>query len=624
MTQPVFDRHDLRAEGAIAQWDQGLPLGNGNLGVLVWGDGSPLRLSLDRADLWDLRPVPEWAEPNSTYAQMRQWVEEGRIDQLHRLFDEPYLIHPGPTKIPAGRLELDHGRIVRSQVHLASALAEVELEQGGHLTTFVHATEPVGWLHGTHLLAIPSFQVVAPAYAGDDQLHDFDFASQSVGSLASLGYPAPIPRQEPALQGFVQSGWGNTRYAVVAGWQSIAEDEWLLVWTISASTDGADVWEHAATVVQHALKQGWQAAMTAHQQWWHAYWERSTLSIPNPTVEAMWYRSTYLFGSAARPDAPPISLQAVWTADEGKIPPWKGDYHHDLNTQMSYWPCYAGNHLDEGRGFLDWLWSVREECETFTRRFFDKPGLAVPGATDLLGRPMGGWHQYAFSATVSAWLSHHFYLHWRYSQDRQFLRERAYPYLQEVCTFLEAITEIGPDGKRFLPLSSSPEIHDDRLDAWLPPTTNYDLALLHWVFGAAAELADEVDESERAHHWREVLATLPSLTTSAGRLLVAPGTPLGASHRHCSHLLAIYPLKLIVWNDGLDAQKTLQLALEELERLGTDEWCGYTYAWLSSLAARAGAGKKAEQALEIFATAFCSPNSFHLNGDQSGKDRKST
>ena len=48
-----------------------------------------------------------------------------------------------------------------------------------------------------------------------------------------------------------------------------------------------------------------------------------------------------------------MPLQGVWTADEGTLPPWKGDYHNDLNTELSYTHYLKANHLEEGRCFLD-------------------------------------------------------------------------------------------------------------------------------------------------------------------------------------------------------------------------------------------------------------------------------
>ncbi|MCX6619707.1 MAG: hypothetical protein NTY38_01235, partial [Acidobacteria bacterium] len=370
-----------------------------------------------------------------------------------------------------------------------------------------------------------------------------------------------------------------------------------------------------------ALSRGYAALFESHRKWWAEFWSRSMIRVPNKHIERQWYLDTYKFGAAARKDGPPISLQAVWTADNRQIPPWKGDYHHDLNTQLSYWPCYSGNHLEEGLGYLEWLWKTRDTAFAWTKRFYGLPGLNVPMTADLNGNQMGGWVQYTHSSTTSAWLAHHFYLHWKYSGDRRFLEQRAYPYLRAASEFIEAFTaEKDARGKRTHPLSASPEINDNRLEAWFSGITNYDLALERWLLQATAELAEELHQTGDAARWRRVAGELPEFSKGEdGRLLVAEGYPLAASHRHLSHLMAIHPLGLIDRNDGTEAQRTVDAALSELERLGSGAWCGYSFAWLANMAARAGDGRRAEKALEIFATAFVLRNSFHANGDQSGK-----
>jgi alpha-L-fucosidase 2 len=113
---------------------------------------------------------------------------------------------------------------------------------------------------------------------------------------------------------------------------------------------------------------------------------------------------------------------------------------------------------------------------------------------------------------------------------------------------------------------------------------------------------------------------LPELSLADdGRLLVAARLSLPFSHRHFSHLMALHPLGLIDVRDGPPAERTVAASLAELDRLGTDWWCGYSFAWRASLAARARDGAAAERNLERFATAFTLRNSFHANGDQSGR-----
>ena len=172
--------------------------------------------------------------------------------------------------------------------------------------------------------------------------------------------------------------------------------------------------------------------------------------------------------------------------------------------------------------------------------------------SDLAGEQIGGWRQYTHSVTTAAWLSQHFYLHWKYSADRSFLEQRAYP----ICAIPPPSSRPyrrrkALDGFRTIPLSASPEINDNRPSAWFDTVTNYDLSLMRWLLAASAELAAELKLDAEAARWRRVLAEMPPFSYGDdGRLLVAKGYPLPASHRHFSHLMAIHPLGLIDLSDG--------------------------------------------------------------------------
>lgn len=602
-----------------ATWDEAFPLGNGIMGALLWGDGQPLRLSLDRSDLWDLRPVPEFSSENYNFDTMRRLHLEGNTQELIRLYEEPYH-RPAPTKIPAGRIELvPHTAALhfkQARLSLADAVAKVSFREGSTFECFLHAREPVGLMRWTGNEEIEP-RLVPPRFGG--AIRERASGSITAGDLAQLGYPAPREEQGTGWMGFRQEGAEGFRFAIYLAW-SRKGNEWFGAWSIASSFEGEDPFVLARERVEESLQAGWAPLFEAHREWWRGYWGRSTIRLPNPLLERQWFLEQYKFGSASRRNAPPISLQAVWTADNGGLPPWKGDYHHDLNTQLSYWPSYGANHLEEGLSYLDWLWDTREAAFEWTHRFFKKPGLNVPMTADLKGRQIGGWRQYTHSATTAAWLSHHFYLQWRYSRDRGFLEQRAYPYLKDAAVFLEAFTSgRSADGLRKFPLSASPEINDNRPDAWFSEVTNYDLALTRWLFAATAELALEMGLESEAKHWTQTLSELPSLAIGPEGLLVAPEYPLQESHRHFSHLMAIHPLGLLDWSDGPETRKVISASLDHLDRLGTSLWTGYSFAWLASLAARAQDGARAEEALRIFSTAFTLRNSFHCNGDQSKK-----
>ncbi len=628
--------HDLVFDRLASTWDEGVPLGNGMLGALVWKKGDSLRLSLDRADLWDLRPVPAFAGPEFRFAWVRDHVLANDYEPVHKMGDIPYDRDPAPTKIPAVALEFDIaalGELDSVRLDLADAVCRVRWKNGARLTAFISAVEPAGWFEFEGLPAGVVPRLVPPAYASAEPVSAAGPNSLEPGSLARLGYPAPELESDASSVRYRQRGWDGMSYEVAVRYEQSAAGVLRGAWSVSssypASGPGSLPWAKtpvtAAESCARAFERSMDRDLEAHAAWWREFWAKSRISLPDPVLERQWDLETYKFGAASRRGVPPITLQAVWTADDGRLPPWKGDFHNDLNTQLSYWPCYAGNHLDEGLAFLDWLWAIKPRAEDYTRRYFGVDGLNVPGVAALDGAPMGGWIQYSLGPTVSAWLAQHFWLHWRYSADRDFLRDRAYPYVRAVAVFLDGLAVRRADGKRQLPLSSSPEINDNRVEAWFRETTNFDLALVRWLYGAAAAMADDLGLADEASHWRSVLSEWPELALAPedGRLLVAPGYPLQASHRHFSHLMAIHPLGLVDPSRGEADRRTIRGALAELDRLGPDWWCGYSYSWLGNLAARAGDGDKAAAALRTFAECFCLPNSFHANGDQtkSGKSK---
>jgi len=595
-------------------------LGNGMLGNLVWEKNGKLRFSLDRADLWDLRPIDNLNTPEWKYKWVLEQWENDTYEAVQNRFDVPYDQSPAPSKIPAGALEFNIsslGDIENVRLNIKEGRCEVTWKNGARMETFVHATEPVGWFRfdGIQEDLIPVLAV--PEY---EKKGASGHANSVTGQdLQRLGYSQGDVKEEKNSCQYTQEGWGGFTYQINARWMH-NESNLEGCWSLSSEYPGWEKSPSADELVNKYQQQGYKDMLRSHMAWWNTFWNKSRIRIPDNTLEKQWHLEMYKLGAAARKGAPPISLQAVWTADNGKIPPWKGDFHHDLNTQLSYWPTYSGNHLNLEEGFIDWLWKYRNTFEKYTQSYFDTDGLNVPGVTTLTGEPMGGWIQYSFGPTVSAWLGHHFYLHWKYTMDRKFLEEKAYPWIRDVAIFLDELSVKGKDGKRKLPISSSPEIFNNSRDAWFEDITNYDLALIRWTFEKAAEMAGELGKDEERTKWDQILTEWPDYAVDPDHGLMFSSTvAYEESHRHFSHLMAFHPLSLIDVSNGDQDISTIHNTIDRLVDVGSDYWTGYSFSWLGNLQARAMNGNGAADALRIFATSFCLPNSFHVNGDQSGK-----
>jgi hypothetical protein len=611
-----LQKSNLEFSNLPSRWDESLPIGNGMLGAMVWQKNDQLRFSLDCAELWDARPMKDLHRYEFSFKWVEEQYQKNNYAAVQKYFDAPYDREPAPSKIPGAALQFNttrFGKVVNASLDISKALCTVKWASGAELKTFVDATQRLGWFSFSNIKDSVGLELIAPAYGGKATV-----GGDVVGGddLSRLGYEQGGVMRMPHEMVYKQKGWGGFYYTVKIKWWYTKDYLLEGVWTIIAN--GEDI-----KAYRDAGPNSYAVQLTAHANWWKAYWSKSSIQVPDTLINKQWYLEQYKFGSTSRKGAPPISLQAIWTADNGRLPPWKGDFHHDLNTQMSYWPGYTANHLEESSVFTDYLNANKNNYKRYTEMYFKVKGLNVPGVTTLDGTEMGGWIQYALSPTVSAWLAQHFYWQWKYSMDAQFLKTKAYPWFKEVATYLENITRINSNGYRALPLSSSPEIHDNSRDAWFTTSTNYDLSLMKYVFEKAGEMAVALGDSTSVVHFQKIAAEFePYALSSKNELMFAKGHGYESSHRHFSHAMAIFPLGLYQWKNEAD-KPVMKATIDLLDKVGPANWCGYSYSWLGNLKARIQDGEGAQKALQIFAKAFCAGNSFHLNGDQT-KDGYST
>jgi len=605
-TPEFLSQHDLVWEVPAERWIEGIPLANGDIGALVWGDGAPLKITLDKYDAWDTR---EKRLTTESYQELRRLVEEGKKKEaedylaIWRIYADGH----DPTRLPLPRLEIDFGQLLewgQGRLSLASASLVVDGTLSGEpvqVEIFVCAEENV-------LLARLRGRGTEKARVrvGWDHLGE-----GTLKALESRGYPRP--KVTSTDTGGTWHLVAPTGYELAIAWNREIESEGngqVLRLSILSSADS----EHPLEAAKQVVSDKSFLDDSRHRKWWAEYWKRSFLTIPDARLEALYYAEMYKLGCCSRPGKLPITLQGLWTLD-GQMPPWSGDYHLDMNVEQSYWPIYTANRLELGeplyRTFSACIPRWREQC----RQFFGFEGICSGCAIGPHGERIFGYTGVELWPGNAAWLAHHYWLHYLYSQDDDFLREEALPMIRLAFLTYANLLETGEDGKLHIPLSYSPEWGEGSFDAFCRDP-NCDLALIRFLGKALLESREVLDATDPiVNRAEDVMANLTPYLRDGNRLLISANTPLSHSHRHFSHLMAIHPLGLLTMDGTEEERDLIQGSLRQIRVKGTGEWTGWAFPWMSLIASRAGLGNTAWQMLDVYCNAFISPNTFHMNGD---------
>lgn len=613
--------YQLQIDRNIDRWDEAIPLGNGEMGCLVFGSSQRLILALDRGDIWDRSGSPEHIN-GFTYSNLIKWVETKNTRAIYKTFDEPYA-YPTPTKLPAGRIEISLGSAnENSSFMLDMNTAQcIYTNQAVALETYTHATKGVGLLK-TNAPEF-AFRIVNPKFGRKNIFNQL--FRHNVGhitttrKLSVLKYPdaqfGNLQKGGIEINYYIQEISDKSCFGIAAAVKKKKKETQMAYYAYRAET-ADELKKVLIAKVSTSLEEGYDALFETHIKWWKEYNAKSCVKLPDDYIANRYNMGNYLLGCASRKGCYPMPLQGLWTAcDDKELPPWNGDYHNDLNTQMTYYSYLKANRLEQGECFIDYLVSLTERAKKFAQSFYGAKGICLPSVMDIDGYALGGWPMYALSPTNQLWLCQSFERYYSYTGDRKFLEEKAYPYLEQSARFILSLLKEDDEGFYVLPLSSSPEIHDCTLKAFLTPNSNYDQALMIYLFTALKRLAGIMKKEDDEKLWEQTLKKLRPLAVSKNMVLrLSPDEDLEESHRHQSHAMAIHPLRLLDYNKP-DDKEIIDATIAHSVKLGSANYTGYSIAWLGEFFAVAKNGDEALRQLEIFWKYFCSVNTFHLNGD---------
>ena len=622
----LWYRQPPSAAACADPWmEYGLPIGNGQLGAMVMGEVGTDVLQFNEKTLWT---------GNSTTAQRGAYQNFGHV----------YIETLGGD-LRSGQAAPLRG--YRRQLDLSTATATVGYASPDSSVVYRReyiASHPDGVLAVRLSASRPgrvSVRVRIDDAAGRAPVAYDDAGARFGGRLTTVSYAARL-RVVPT---------GGTLRADTVGVVVQGADEVLLV--LAAATDydpvsptyvsGSEgLAARVARRADEAAARGWPALHERHVADHRRLFGRvrfdlaaaqSTLptdelvrrynqpgcAAGSPdalTLERLYFvYGRYLLIASSRGVALPANLQGLW--NNSANPPWQSDIHSNINVQMNYWPAEPTNLPELHLPFLDYLYHmavVQPQWRGYARQAGATTGWTCFTQNNIFGQ--SDWGENNVSA--NAWYASHCWQHYRYTLDRDYLRERGFPVMLGAARFwLERLVRdrVVHDGTWVCPDEYSPEQNNPavvRQDA-----TAHSQQLVSDLFrnvlsaievlGADAAGVDSAFVRElRAKYARLDRGLRAETYTGAWGDVhhgVSRGEPLlrewkysgyengEDGHRHLSHLMCLYPLGLLTPADSL-----FPAAVNSL-RLRGDVSTGWSMGWKVNLWARALDGDHAHRIL---------------------------
>jgi len=615
-----------------SEWVEALPVGNGRIGAMIFGDPISERLQLNEDTLWTGGPYdPVNPAARAALPEVRRLVAAGRYAEAEALADARLMGTPRTQMAyqSLGHLLLDlpaseTGKITgyRRELDLDSAVSTVRfrLDGIGHRREiFASAPDDVLIVRLAADapfdldVALASEQPEARAVAAGDMVTlsgrnaaragvagALRFAARALvdaegGTVATLGDRLRVTGAR-AITVMIAMATSYRRFDDVAGDPETATLDVLHRARARGFTRlRADaVAAHRALFRRVSLDLGTTPAAAAPTD----ERVRADRLADDPALAALYFDyGRYLLIASSRPGSQPANLQGIWNGSDD--PQWQSKYTVNINTEMNYWPAEITALGECTEPLLRMVRELAITGETTAREMYGARGWMCHHNSDLwrATAPIDG-AKWGMWPTGGAWLCTHLWERYDYGRDRDFLRA-AYPLMRGAALFfLDTLQSDPATGELATNPSISPENqHGHGAAICAGPAMDSQILrdLFDQVATAAAILDVDADFAAEVRRARARLA--PDRIGAQGQLqewredwdAIAPEP----DHRHVSHLYALFP------SGQIDPERTPGLAAaarRSLELRG-DESTGWATAWRAALWARLGEGDHAHRIL---------------------------
>lgn len=611
-------------------WVEGLPIGNGRLGGMIFGRAAEERIQLNEDSVWYGGPKQrDNPEAIRHLGEIRRLLFEGKpkeAERLARIAMSSMKHHFAPYQT-LGDLSLFFEGVekdvqdYRRELDLASGTAVVEFASGStefRRVQFSSAVDQVIVIRLTAGIA------GALTFTAGLNRRPFDGEISLIGTdtIAMGGQCGPDGVvYSVVLKAVAEGGSVHTIGSVVS--VEGADAVTLLLAAQTTFRCGDPRWV-CVEQVEAAARKGYPALLSGHENDHRSLYGRVSLKLDDkwaeetadlPTderlrrvreggrdigLESLFFQyGRYLLMASSRPGSLPANLQGIW--NESHTPPWEADYHININLQMNYWPAEVTGLAECHEPLFDLLDRLRENGRRTAKIVYGAEGFVAHHATDL-------WADTAIQGTYipavywpmgGAWLALHVWEHYRFGLSESFLAERAYPVMKEAAQFFLSFMIEDDLGRLVTAPSLSPE-NKYRLPngntGCMCAGPSMDTQIVHALFTGCVEASVRlgVDEDFRLR-LAEALGKLPKPAIGRhGQVMewaddyeeVEPG------HRHISHLFALHPGEQITLRGTPELAEAARVTLDRRLKHGGGH-TGWSRAWIIHFMARLEDGEQA-------------------------------
>lgn len=564
-----------------AKWMGALPLGNGRLGAMVYGGTDVETIALNEVTMWSGQPDPEannLCGPDRL-REMREAFLSGDYKRGNGLGWQ-YLCGHGKsfgTNLPFGDLLIETGggdvSGYRRELALDEAVARVGFVCGGtRFSREYFASNPA--------------QALVVRYTAD-KAH----ALSATVSMRMLRHSEVTARANQIdITGdarFDKNGEGGVRFRgivrVMADGGSVrAVGDRLVVDRADAMTIIVDIRtdfqnlnyrSQCLNTVETAASRPYDELKREHVADFKAIFDRMDIDLgrpttdanttdemfaeahkglSNPAFDALFFKyGRYMQISSSRENSPlPSNLQGIWNDNLACNMPWTCDYHLDINIQQNYWSANIANMAETNAPLFTYIGLLAKYGSVTTRKMYGCGGWVAHTINNVWGDTApGSACSWAMNVTAGAWMATHLWTHYEYTLDKDYLREVGYPLLKETAQFfVDYMVEDPKTGYLLSGPSISPENGFRGADGRgysLSMMPTIDRAVIYDIYNACIQSAKilGIDDDFSRRLQRDIKKLPPLRLLDNGELAewyldVVRDDP---SHRHASHLLALYP-----------------------------------------------------------------------------------